>query len=485
MRELIQYIKSEYDKWGWIGQRSHDAVGIDKILGLDFIVSCDYGKETRDFFNKNLISLEKKDSRRLSWSNEDLNNNFKGDLENAFMELIYDTGECLNAICYRSIGKLEKLSNTLPQKLKLFAVPEGLKKIYDNKIYIRKKVKKLDISPIPGNIIKLDISLFNKLKDTLGLPFIVQFPFGSSGKNTYKIDNRKKYNKICKYNIKQEVNALKYIEGYCLNINAIIIHHKKDIKVYCTYPSVQLTGLRECSHYPTIFCGNDYKATKNIPESVIRKVKEIVEKVGRWMGQSGYKGIFGMDLIVNREGKVFPIEINPRFQNSTGLFTVLEIIEEKEIPLLLLHIIEFLKEQDKYLRKFNYRISEDFFMIPVTGAQIILHNGPTENIIKKQILPGVYEFEHEKLIYIRSGTALTDCRKENEILITSGVPFKNQVIAPFAPLCKMQFKNRVLSSDCKTLTSTASKIVRSLYQYLEIDYSSYFNTGIFQTEIEK
>ena len=51
-----------------------------------------------------------------------------------------------------------------------------------------------------------------------------------------------------------------------------------------------------------------------------------------------------MDFMVDKENDVFPVEINPRFQNSTSLANILDYGRDSgEYALFLLHIAEFFK----------------------------------------------------------------------------------------------------------------------------------------------
>jgi len=466
---IISHLRDKYGSWGWVGQRAHDAVGINRILPLDFIVCCDYGRETEYYFNKKFISLEKLGYNRSNWSNEDLNNNFEGKLGNEFIQFLINSDTLLNVLCYRSINKLENLKEIYSNKLKIYAVSERLKHYFDNKIFFREKLTHLNLNTIPGRTTNLDITLYNCFKRELGLPFVIQFPYGSSGLNTYIINNPDKYRRLCEKNFNKQVNVLKFIYGYCLNVNGIIISQKRNFKVYSTYPSVQLTGLEECSNSSTTFCGNDYTASNDLDETMINKVSCITKTIGKWMGEVGYRGIFGLDFIVDKEKEeVFPIEINPRFQNSTSLFTILEIIEQNYGFLFLLHILEFLKQKDAYLREFCFNFPYEELMNKYQGSQIILHNYSHQTIVNREILPGVYEFSNNKLVYKGSGVSLIDCRKKDEILITCGVPFKNKIIEPSAPVCKIQTRERITSFDYRSLNPNISKVVKQVYNMLNL-----------------
>ncbi len=51
-RDLVEYLRDKYGPWGWMGQRAHDASGINELLPLDIIISCDAGREVPYFFDE-------------------------------------------------------------------------------------------------------------------------------------------------------------------------------------------------------------------------------------------------------------------------------------------------------------------------------------------------------------------------------------------------------------------------------------------------
>ncbi len=68
MKKTSEYLLEKYGKWGWMGQRAHDAVGINHILPLDFIISCQHGEEVTQYFReKDVFSAEKQIGVRKNW----------------------------------------------------------------------------------------------------------------------------------------------------------------------------------------------------------------------------------------------------------------------------------------------------------------------------------------------------------------------------------------------------------------------------------
>ena len=102
------------------------------------------------------------------------------------------------------------------------------------------------------------------------------------------------------------------MDGLSPNINAVVL----DETVLLSYPSIQLIGVSECINLRAGYCGNDFSTTVSLPETVIQKIYEQTHKVGNWIRQQGYRGLFGIDFVTDGS-TVYPVEINPRFQGST------------------------------------------------------------------------------------------------------------------------------------------------------------------------
>src|SRR5690606_12039636 len=90
-------------------------------------------------------------------------------------------------------------------------------------------------------------------------------------------------------------------------------------------------------------------------DRVKEQVREIIKTASEVLRQDGYRGIFGMDFLVDRDEKVYVIEINAR---TTG---ILPLLNEKpsDLPLYLLHILEVAGE--------SYQITTDI-PLPLAGS---------------------------------------------------------------------------------------------------------------------
>lgn len=460
---MLNSLLPEKSHWGWFGQRWHDSVGIDTLVPLDIIISADHGLEINNYYKGTHISLEGSKGTRKKWSNKDLEDLFNTvEMKDLFNRSIEGIKGKLHLIMYRSIVYLEEFAEKYPEKLVLISETKNLKDYFDNKLIFQAILPKLGIKPIPGRQIMLDEKNGEHLADEYGYPFVIQFPVGSSGDKTFIIRDRLFFNRLCRSNSAKRVNVLKYIEGYSPNINALISSKGGTYTITCGYPSIQLVGCSECAGSETSYCGNDYTAVLDLDELVLQRIYSITGKVGAWMGGRGYRGLFGVDFMATPKGDVYPVEINPRLQNSTGLHTMMELRNNGGKALIAGHILEFLNVSEKlkidYIDAFNREAEVSNYK----GAQIIISNVGKDAYLKEPLRPGVYEIIDNELSFKKSGISIRDLTCKGEFLITSGVPETEKKIVSGASLCKIQTDESVLEADKRVLNKKYSNAVNKI-----------------------
>ncbi len=467
-KKIVSHLRKRYGQWGWLGQRAHDACCIHSILPFDFIISCDAGKEREQFFRGRSFSVEKASHVRKDWSNEDIKTSLQGDLGKDFLQYLKDVGNKVNLLCYRSVAQIENLGSEVGANVKIYAVPEELKTKFDDKIFFYNNLPGLGLDRIDGVVSTAGEHDFDKIKEMYGLPFVLQYPFGSSGNFTFIVKQRGLFEQLKDKYPSDPVIVRKYVDGYSLNVNGLIIRQNGQAKVFCTSPSIQLTGMPECSSFPSAFCGNDYTAAMDLEKKIVEQVENYIIKVGGWMSEHGFLGVFGMDFVVGGD-KVYPVEINPRFQNSTSLFTCCcERIEHSGVAIALLHIAAFLPDDD-VMKKFVDDFYYEDLMGSVSGSQIILHNKEESDVLVGEIKPGVYAVNEGNLEFVREGVSINSCRSKEEYLVTCGVPYVKTVVKPNAPICKVQTLNNLVDRRGKReLTDESKKVIRMVYDMLDL-----------------
>ncbi|MBE2318354.1 hypothetical protein DVA67_020400 [Solirubrobacter sp. CPCC 204708] len=97
--------------------------------------------------------------------------------------------------------------------------------------------------------------------------------------------------------------------------------------------SVQLIGIPSCTQRRFGYCGNDFSAIKTLGDDVLAQVDAMGRAIGEWLHEERYRGVFGVDALVDG-GAVRFVEINARFQGSSAPSA--EIAHALDVPDLFL-----------------------------------------------------------------------------------------------------------------------------------------------------
>jgi hypothetical protein len=442
--DVIKYMAEKYSPWGWVGQRSHDAAVISRYLPLGAVLSCDSGSET-DLFLRGVpfFSLEKHVPLRRNWSNNDLDMALEGPPGEKFRDMFKEAGQDINMICYRSLKSLESYSSS--GNIRMLSASSVLKRRFDDKFLFYDNLQRMGIERIPGRKGVLGAERWKDLKKELSLPFVVRFPYGSSGKYTFIIENDRDLRLLTEGHRGKEVLLNKYIGGFSLNMNAAVMTTADGVKIICSRPSVQLTGVPGCSNFPAQFCGNDFSATDRVDDNILKEMGRQTEITGKWMASEDFRGVFGMDFLISGK-KVLPLEINPRFQNSTALYDQLKSFEGVPFMFFVMQAAEFLQKRDKRLRSFIEKTDTGDFMSPLGGSQLILHNMGSESTVSRQVPAGIYDLSGESVRFLKKEAVLCPDGSPGQILLTCGVPAKGLRITHGAPLCKIQLLSQLVDA---------------------------------------
>lgn len=65
--------------------------------------------------------------------------------------------------------------------------------------------------------------------------------------------------------------------------------------------------------------GADYIAFRQLPVACREKIRELSLQIANRLREAGYRGVAGLDFLVNDRQEVYCMEINPRYQASTSL----------------------------------------------------------------------------------------------------------------------------------------------------------------------
>ena len=156
-----------------------------------------------------------------------------------------------------------------------------------------------------------------KCKDIrwLNKKFILQFNRSHTGSGTVLIENEKILKNIKKTFPEREARIAPYIIGPLFTNNNVVSKNK----ILLGNISYQITGLMPFTDKQFATIGNDWALPRKIlSKKQITQYKKIATDVGLRLKKAGWKGLFGIDVVVDEAtGRLYLLEINARQPAST------------------------------------------------------------------------------------------------------------------------------------------------------------------------
>lgn len=146
--------------------------------------------------------------------------------------------------------------------------------------------------------------------------FVLQFNHSHTGQGTFIIKSAEELEILAAKFPDRECKVSKFIDGPVFTVNAVVAD-----KVLVGNPSYQITGLPPFTDLPFSTIGNDF-ALPHDPKykKVYKETRDMALRVGSKLGESGWKGLFGIDVIYDEKtGQTYLLEINAR-QPASAVF---------------------------------------------------------------------------------------------------------------------------------------------------------------------
>lgn len=340
----------------------------------------------------------------------------------------------------------------------VFTHPVALAEWLNDKSNFFRGLDELGLPRLPGRWVRLTEARYSDLASELGSRFIAQESRGSGGSGTVWISSAGDLAAAGERFGDTLVWAAPEAGPLSLNINAIALSSSAT----AGYPSVQLAGLMELGAEPGAYAGNDYTSTSTLSHEIVEDVRAQTERIGAWLGSLGYRGLYGLDFVVDTGTcRCYAVDLNPRWQGSTALATQGEGIEGR-IPLA---VAELARRMGQLAEEDVARLGDDFFK-PIRGSQMILRQSKAAWLkINADVPAGVYSVEGG-LTHMRPGATLGDCSAE-EVLVTGGVPEPGTTVERGAYVARICSQQAALDTGRMELLPWARLAVNRLYHVLE------------------
>lgn len=424
------------------------AVGLEGII-KKYQVICSQKSDAVDYFEKNKTAVLCLNDDKIKSSgkilfNKEVISYIKKQAGNKKANIItFKPSPMIQKICaennFNYLGNDWKLNRDLEDKIKFVEI-----------------TKKLEIPNAGSKIIKLEKNK-RSLNFSKDKKFIVQLPRGFSGNSTFLVKNKNDFNKILEKYENRKVKSSKYLKGETYTMNACIAENK----ILVSKPIFQITGFSAYNKNSFGTCGNDYVYPDKLKKEQRKKIFDYTKKIGSYLKKLKYKGIFGLDFIVNKSD-VNLIEINPRLIASIPVFTKLQIQNEQS-PFLLLHILEFSNNKTKNVLQQSFREwdKENNF----NASQLILRNTENKPVeITKHLVSGIYEIKKNKLVLKKKTYSINENLENNEFLIQCVA--KNSVINPDLEYANIQVGCGIMENE-KKFKDNFKKVIKLILENIK------------------
>lgn len=339
---------------------------------------------------------------------------------------------------------------------------------YEHKRYFRDEFA--DLINLPEFVVKrlddLDDESFDELQTMFGNKFVVQEVESSGSKGTFIVNSLARFkiavDSLKKISYSGTVVISKFIDGSSCSVQVCVTKYGIFTgglqKQLVDSPYLCNTDLPEVAKW----CGGELGG--NYPEILKHRTQEIATIVGSELASHGYRGIFGIDLIVTPENDVYAIEINARLTGYTHILSDIQYAKDK-IPFILLHTLE--------LGNFKYEV-DDAEALPTMGSlddaysYLILNNQlETPQVLETRIRNGIYHVSESGLEFVKPSYTVADLPDEDHVIILCRFN-KGDTINRGARILKIVKKGQTMDPATDDLDESTQALVKTIKQHFAI-----------------
>ncbi|MEI6346101.1 MAG: hypothetical protein WCO79_02620 [bacterium] len=223
-----------------------------------------------------------------------------------------------------------------------------------------------------------------------GVPFVLQFAHTHTGEGTILVKSVDQLTEIQKQFPQREVRVSPFVKGSMYTSNNCVVPMRRVLrngfglfgafsrpKTLVGNISYQITGLAPFTDLPFSTVGNDWKKGAALSAELRKQYEEMARACGARLAVLGWKGLFGIDAILDESSQCFYlIEINARQPASTTFESALQCptraTEKALTPNTAQTNTSLLTTFEAHLEALTAEISSDAQLQRITeGGQII------------------------------------------------------------------------------------------------------------------
>lgn len=362
----------------------------------------------------------------------------------------YQDYSTLSALAQKNDWRI--LANSHPLRLRV-----------QTRAFFEEMAAKLNLKRPSGDIVPLEVFLktgYGQWQRLMGSNLVFQLPdiCRGGGRGTFFVRCERDYQKL------RDMLKGRYHHGVFLNtvsVHRLVEGPSASVAACATRNGTlvsalqrQLIDLPYCGDFVEdgVFCGHAWGG-RVWNDAVCASAYDQASRIGDFLFKMGYKGIFGVDFVVQEEkSHVYPIEINPRL---TGAFPMLSLLHLNAgiIPLEAFHILEFLDvSHEMALDVLNRAYKQS-----VEGSHLLLffprgRCSPDRSPLRA----GLYEFQPQEgtAQFLMESIEFAHIQNAHQFIVADG-PFipKETSTESHSRLCRLLFNypvangNRNISSE--------------------------------------
>ncbi|MFC1711655.1 hypothetical protein ACFLZ1_03665 [Patescibacteria group bacterium] len=386
----------------------------------------------------------------------------------AVFAFLQSLGRGTSLMAYKSSPKIEKICVSLG--INILTNKSSIRNPFENKKEFRVLGLKAGLKLIPGETLllsRLTRERYELYVKQYGKKLVFQLPDYKvgGGIGTFFVSSMKDFEEFTGF-VKRRieagkelewVNVAKFIKGIDASICGCVTRHG----VLCGLLQTQLVDIEEARAFKGrsgVWLGHDW-GWKQFDLKLQKKAESITQTLGKYMHKKGYKGMFGIDVVIDENNEVWPVECNARY---TGGFPVYSMMQDiyNEPSFDVFHLAEFLGlDYDLDLKKI-----QSLYRRPKKGAHLILHNQERRWVkVKGNLKAGVYKLKNGKLLWLRPGFSLSHLKESDEFCLCDRAALESRILKPGERIVRLLFKDKIATSS-STLNDWASSVCKAVYR---------------------
>jgi len=283
------------------------------------------------------VCLETLKQRRVDLDAYRIANDFSREASEFQARLFESLREPAVVVTYRSDPLFTSLYYPSAGFVDYLGLFHGRQAPFEHKPWVETELQKWGIPVVPRRYLRdSDVEILREMVEQG--PIVVRATYSDGGEGLALISEPAEVDTRIPAHTDRFFSVSDYlVPNIPLNVNAVVF---EDGMLSFHPPSIQLIGIRGFTNRTFGYCGNDFARVKELDREILDALEDLTLKVGKWLARMGYLGAFGIDALFY-DGEVYLTEINPRFQGSSHVASLIDV-EMDRSDMFLEHMAAFL-----------------------------------------------------------------------------------------------------------------------------------------------